>query len=339
MTKARSRARRVAAAISFGLLVTLALPSIGSAATVAQLKAELASLQRETAAAGRAYDQAYWKLSGADQRIEKLDRKIAATEAELAEAQELLGQRAERMYRAGGVDYLDVVLGAATFNQFMTRLDYAQRVGSADAAAIVRIRDLQRDLTAQRTQLAAERKTRAKDLKTFKKRRDRLQARLKDLRARFERAKTALDRARGHTYRGGVISAPGPNGMVFPVKGPYYFSDTWGASRSGGRRRHKGTDIMSPRGTPVVAVTSGTVTSRTGGLAGKAIYLRGSNGWTFFYAHLNDYVVRSGRVSAGQVIGHVGSTGNASGGSPHLHFEIQPRGSSVNPYPYLLRMQ
>ncbi|MGH9225631.1 MAG: M23 family metallopeptidase [Acidimicrobiales bacterium] len=98
-----------------------------------------------------------------------------------------------------------------------------------------------------------------------------------------------------------------------------------------------GNDILSPRGTPVVASVGGSVTHRSGSVSGLAYYLRGDDGNEYFGAHLDSFGA-SGRVSAGTVVGYVGNTGDASGAAPHLHFEIHPGGSgNVNPYPTLVR--
>ncbi len=96
-----------------------------------------------------------------------------------------------------------------------------------------------------------------------------------------------------------------------------------------------GNDILAPKGTPVVANVSGVVTQRTGAISGPGYFLAGDDGNRYFGAHLDSFAA-SGRVAAGTVIGTVGTTRDAEGGPPHLHFEIHPGGSGyTNPYPTL----
>ena len=120
-----------------------------------------------------------------------------------------------------------------------------------------------------------------------------------------------------------------------PVSGACRFANSWQATRGGGRL-HVGVDLISPAGTAVVAAANGTLTRQTtdGARSGNAWWLTTSTGTYFFYAHLASFsngLSVGSRVQAGDVIGSVGSTGNAV--SPHLHFEIHPSGAGpVNPY-------
>jgi murein DD-endopeptidase MepM/ murein hydrolase activator NlpD len=143
--------------------------------------------------------------------------------------------------------------------------------------------------------------------------------------------------AGGRTGGGGVGTNPRAAGdgyvdtIVCPVQGASGYGDTWGAPRSGGRR-HQGTDMLAPIGTPLQAVIGGTVSHDDNVLGGVTISLVGDNGNRYYYAHLSAYEGMPGRVEQGQVIGYIGDTGNATG-TPHLHFEIRPGGGvPVNPY-------
>ena len=83
---------------------------------------------------------------------------------------------------------------------------------------------------------------------------------------------------------------------------------------------------MSPRGTPNVAVVSGTIRQKTGGTSGHGVWLHGDNGNLYYYFHLESYEGGPRQVSQGEVVGYVGNTGDARGGATHTHFEIHPGG-------------
>ncbi len=137
--------------------------------------------------------------------------------------------------------------------------------------------------------------------------------------------------------------------LLVPVQGisREALSDTFDDARSAGRI-HDAIDIMAPRNTPVVAVEDGRIAKLfTSDLGGLTIYqFDPTETYTYYYAHLDHYApgLREGdRVARGQVIGYVGSTGNASPEGPHLHFAITRmgpdkkwwEGQAINPYPVL----
>ncbi len=120
---------------------------------------------------------------------------------------------------------------------------------------------------------------------------------------------------------------------VCPVDEPMAYSDNWHAPRwGGGFHLHQGIDIFAPPGTPIRAPFDGTAVAADNTLGGIAVKVYGETGYVY-NAHLTAYGTL-GAVEAGDVVGFVGSTGNASG--PHDHFEYHPGGGeAVNPYPFL----
>jgi peptidoglycan LD-endopeptidase LytH len=154
----------------------------------------------------------------------------------------------------------------------------------------------------------------------------------------------------------GPISAPALDlarrRLIVPVAGirPENLANTFDDAR-GTERQHEAMDIIAPRNTPVLAVEGGRIAKLfTSALGGLTIYqFDPSETYSYYYAHLEDYApgLREGMtVRQGDLLGYVGTTGNAGPDNPHLHFAIFQlgpekswwRGTPINPYP-LLRNQ
>ena len=137
--------------------------------------------------------------------------------------------------------------------------------------------------------------------------------------------------------------------LMVPVSGvaPSQVPDTYTSPRSGGRE-HRALDILAPRGTPVLAADYGRVLRlRTNPAGGITIYeIDAGNRYVYYYAHLDHYAstLAEGKdVAKGEIIGYVGTTGNAPANVPHLHFQLMKRpnaarwwdGEPIDPKPFL----
>ena len=128
---------------------------------------------------------------------------------------------------------------------------------------------------------------------------------------------------------GGIAAADGT--LCWPLPGHTYISCHFGEVDAFGNAGHRGTDIPAPEGTPILAAHSGTVlVSGWNDSYGNQVLLDNGAGLSTRYAHMTQTAVTAGEaVTAGQVIGYVGSTGDSTGN--HLHFEVMQGGVRVDP--------
>jgi len=128
--------------------------------------------------------------------------------------------------------------------------------------------------------------------------------------------------------------------LAMPVQGvsKTQIADSWHAPREGDRL-HEGQDIFAPRGTPVLSATEGYIV-RIGEntLGGQTVSVLGAGGRVYYYAHLDAYapnIATGEQVTTETILGYVGTTGNAAGTPPHLHFGVYAPGGALNPLPLL----
>lgn len=347
----RSRVRRgfaAVAAVALAAAVATTTGPAGAQTTRQRLdstRQRITQLKSRAAQIAKAYGEAERDLNRTSRQITETNAAISDARRDIDQLQSDLRERVRRMYRMGGLGFFEFVLSAASFRDFSLRVMTLQRDATRDEDLILKLRKKRAELAVQQGVLRDQKAAQSRQVASYRAQARRLTISQQE-QARIARQLEGLVRSEelARLFRiGGSLSRG--RGIAFPLDacpaaGPRSFSDSWGAPRSGGRR-HKGTDIMSPYGSPAAAVVSGRITrTGSGGLGGLSIYLYGDDGNEYYYAHMSRNAVGAGaRVSAGQIISYVGDSGNARGGAPHIHFEIHPGGGgAVNPYPSLIRV-
>lgn len=264
-------------------------------------------------------------------RQAQLDKRMAATNKELARLRTHLSQMAVAAYMGGQVDNSIVVLADTSSgpSEVIERLTTLSMMSSTDDAAMAAAKRQTRRLAGQRAGLAKLRTQAKAEQKKLAEKKKKLNAAL------LAAARAAAARA-NKSSRGARMTSGG----ACPIGSPFTVMNTFGASRGGGRA-HEGDDLPAPKGTPIYAVENGTISrAYYNTLGGIAIILKGSSGDSYYYAHQEVNLVHTGQhVVAGQMIARVGMTGDAQGTIYHLHFERWPNGgSAVDPYQFLIAL-
>ncbi len=284
--------------------------------------------------------------------------RVEEKTSEVTDITNRVRERAVEMYISSSTSLTDMLFASASVGDFLAGQQFIATATERDVASVDLLQALRSDLNGLQEDLKVE-EAKLRDLRQSqeeikdtlevavgeaKAAWSKLSTKCKELHAKRQAELAAAEAARIAARSGagaGIGSGVTPD-FVCPMNpAATHFSDTWGAPRSGGRT-HKGTDMFAPYGEPVYAAGNGVVFLTHSGLGGIAVWLSADHGVAYYYAHLSGWaagLTSGGIVDRGDLIGYNGDSGNARGGSPHVHLQIHPGGRGappVNPYPTLI---
>ena len=316
------------------MLTAVALPAgARGGATPPPGAAALKAQANQAAAKYGAAQIAYARLGD---QITALDRQVADLEGRIGPLRERITRQAVAVYQSDAAGAAVTQLEAAAA---MLRSDSSAHLvadlSARDVPALDALLETKRNLRGRQSDLAARRHDQDVTMAELNGERDQIDLELTAMAAALPPTGSHLPLPRasrsapplGQRLRKGVAPA-----FICPIDGPLAYSDDFGAPRGGGRR-HMGNDLLNPRGTPNLAVVSGTIATRPWSGGGITVFLTADDGTTYVYMHLMQIVgAVPRRVAQGEVIGLTGNTGDAQG--YHTHFEHHPAGGpAVDPYP------
>jgi murein DD-endopeptidase MepM/ murein hydrolase activator NlpD len=319
--------------------------------TIAREEGSLATMQEQMNALAGEIERMNSALASTEDDIRAVTAALRKTSRRIAVVRAELEDRAAEAFMDGPASDLMFLLGSATLGDLSDRSAALEALGQADADLENRFRVTQAELEASQAQLDELEQRQRDALASLRERGSALKSKFAEQQSQLDR----LDALRSEAARlvedlgrqleaelapppvstggGSGDGIPGPL-YACPVPGPRAYADTFGDihEHPGWTHTHTGNDISAPYGAPIVAPFDGRAVSGSDEDAGIYVTVSGSQGFVQML-HMSR-LGSLGEVSKGDVVGYIGTTGNASG--PHTHFEWHPgNGPAADPYPYL----
>lgn len=319
------------------------------------VSSEINRLDKEIAVAEQQLGFLGNRLQTTKSEISVAEQNLGSAEQNLAQRQDMLKTRIRALYERGSVSYLEVLLNARSFTDLINRLGLLKRVVNQDVAIVETIKTEKAQITDQKTLLESKQQevsglytetsqsqtqlaSRKSEQTAYKKRLDQdkaaYDASMKELQETEAQLEQLIKEAQKNTP--GTVVSTGT--YVWPTPGYTKINSPYGWRKHpiyGTSSFHAGIDIGAPMGAKIVAVDSGTVLF-AGWLGdyGQAVIVDHGKGISTVYAHTSVLLVKTNdKVTKGQQIAKVGSTGMSTGA--HLHFEYRINGAKQNPLSYV----
>lgn len=282
-------------------------------------------------------------------------RDLEAAQDKVEEQKEDLNVRMKALYMMGPVDYIEVLLSATSFSDFLTRLDMVKRLIDSDKQLLAefkakkelvekkkeelerqqsQIYRQQRDVSAKKAVIASRKSDRQRLLSQLEKQKKEYENKQDQLEKDAKRLANMIYQMQAKSNKGYM----GTGSFHWPVPASTRVTSEYGWRTHPifkTKRFHNGIDIGAPTGTKVVAADDGQViyTGSYGGY-GKTVIIDHGGQVSTQYSHLSNISVSNGtKVNKGDVVGLVGSTGWSTG--PHLHFTVYKNGQHASPWNWL----
>ena len=291
------------------------------------------------------------QINDLESEVKKLEEDLVIAEEDCQKQQELLDKRVIALYKSGKTSYIEVLLASEDISDFLSRYYIVGKIAENDQKLLSDLENLKQSIENKKGELstkllAIEDAKKSKEVKLTNLNNNKveknnlineltqeekeLQKKQNQLDSEYNKLKDEANKkastSKNSKYTGGTMTWPVPSSSTItcyygmrkhPITGVY--------------KLHTGIDIGAPTGSNIVATADGTVIQRGSSTAwGNYIAVDHGGGVVTFYAHASSLVASMGqKVTKGQVIAKVGSTGYSTG--PHLHFEIRINGSTINP--------